>query len=131
MPISRRSSLSLPRSLALCLVLTGCAGEEHVDEAALCFVSATDELVVRVSWECGSDHRGAELSCDVTLEDDGALRVVSVFVDGKDPNDACAPPLEAECTSPPLADGTYEVRYGDETVEITVPGMAEPSCGQG
>jgi hypothetical protein len=35
------------RLLALLLYLTGCAGEEHVDEAALCFVSANEALVVR------------------------------------------------------------------------------------
>jgi hypothetical protein len=71
---SSRACLPLPRWLALCLVLTGCGGEERVDEAALCFASATDALVVQVSWSCASDHRGAELSCEVTLEDDGALR---------------------------------------------------------
>lgn len=130
MPYVQHSSLGSWRWLALFAALAGCS-EERVDEAQMCFVSATDRLVVEVSWPCASDHRGAELSCEMTLEDDGALRVESVFVDGRDPNDACAPPLGAECSSPPLDDGTYEVRYGDETFELTVPGMLAPPCSSG
>lgn len=123
----RTSPLRPLRWLALLVMLPGCA-EERVDEAAICFASATDRLEVQVSWSCASDHRGAELSCEVTLEDDGALRVESVFVDGKDPNDACAEPLTAECSSPPLEDGSYEVRYGEETFAVMVPGMPQPGC---
>jgi len=117
--------------LGLLLWLVGCVGEEHVDEADLCFVSASEEIVVEVSWPCASDHRGAELSCDMEVEEDGTVRVESVFVEGRDPNDACAEPLVAECTSPPLEDGMHSVRHGDDTFEITVPSTPQPACGDG
>jgi len=116
--------------LAFTLVLStsACRPDAQIDESSLCFLAADDRLEVQVWESCASDHRDAELSCAVEAEPEGGLRVTAEFVDGKDPNDACADALVATCASEPLAEGTHVGHYGEETFEITVPSDPDPNC---
>jgi hypothetical protein len=113
---------------ALVLTAAACRPEAKIDEASMCFLAADERLEVQVWESCASDHRDAELSCAVEAEPDGSLRLTAEFVDGKDPNGACADALVATCESEPLAAGMHVVHYGEESFTLTVPGDPDPNC---
>ena len=113
-------------AIVVCLLATGCTGRDF-DSVTVCFPQSTDRIVVEARVECASDHRGAKLSCDVSVVGMN-VRVTTHGHDGRDPDDVCADELTARCESPPLADGVYTVDYGDETFEVDVPNTDDSSC---
>ncbi len=85
--------------------------------------------MARVSVGCASDHARAELSCEIEVEGQD-IHVTSRFRDGRDPDTGCADPLTATCETDVLPEGTYTVRYADETFTVPVP-SSMPVCAAG
>jgi hypothetical protein len=108
-----------------CFVLVGCADyPEQLDYGQVC-VSAqqVDDksrvLVEANSRDCASDHRGATFDCSVEVLE-FTIDVETRFMDGKDPNDACALPLTATCEA--IVDpGTYTLVFGGERRTLEAP----------
>jgi hypothetical protein len=97
-----------------------CKFHEIEDEANVCVYAGESVLRVHASsFGCESDHRNAYLECTITVDGEDAL-VETVFKDGHDPNDACAPPLETTCEVT-VTPGDYTLHFGDEQQSITVP----------
>lgn len=111
-------------TLALLVLLAGCPYPEQIDYGAVC-VSAKqngDQHVLVVdasSGDCASDHKGASFECTIT-SDGSTAHIETVFRDGKDPNDACAPPLETTCEVA-VEPGTHTLVFADEQHEFEVP----------
>ncbi|MFO7562748.1 MAG: hypothetical protein R6X02_08920 [Enhygromyxa sp.] len=109
----------------LLLLLVGCQQyPEQLDYGVVC-VSAEQSggqhrLVVEAnSADCASDHEGASFECSISAEG-SAVQIETVFRDGKDPNDACAPALEATCELEVEA-GTFSLEFAGEQYELEVP----------
>jgi len=119
--------LSLSLRAGLVAPALSCA-EAQIDEANICFIANADRIEAKAYVGCASDHRGAELSCEIDAESDGTLRMTSSFSDGNDPNDACAGPLVAPCTSTELPSGDYTVFYGEDAFPVNIPDGGSPDC---
>lgn len=111
----------------LALVTPTACNEPEFENLSICFPVATGRILVEVSAPCASDHRDAELSCEVEV-DGNDVYVTAHGHDGRDPDDSCAPPLEAMCLSEPLPDGEYAVHFDDETYDVGVPNTDDSSC---
>jgi hypothetical protein len=116
---------------ALAVLLLGCSPfEEVVDYGSACVsteeVAGQQRLIVQASSaDCASDHEGASFECTITVEGNTA-HIETVFQEGKDPNSACADPLETTCEVD-VEPGTYTLSFRDEQQMITVPG-GEQTC---
>lgn len=122
----------MPRRFWIALFILpawGCQ-EELVDEATACVVEADERVVVEVRWPCGSDHRGAELSCSFEAVDaeERTWRLRSRFRDGEDPNGACADDLVKQCVLEDPGTGEITILYGEAEFILTVPDANVPVC---
>ena len=125
-----RRWFALGWALSAAVAATGCYDEVR-DYGEFCLTSevngSSHDLVVNAnSGDCASDHKGAEFRCEVEQDEQGDVRVTTFFTDGNDPNDACAPPLFAECRVTVVA-GEYQVFFADDEVAVSVPVIA-PTC---
>ena len=100
------------------IVLIGCA-EPMYDHGTICAVAGADSVEVTAYVSCGSDHEGATLECTAT-ETGSTVLVETVFKDGKDPNDGCAPALTASCGAA-VEPGEITVAFAGEEWPLTVP----------
>lgn len=106
----------------------------YVDEGDLCFEDQGGDVVVRVtapdclSSSCSRDLGG---SCEGTVVGDVVTLTSEVhWEQNQGPEVACTDDCGApavSCALPALADGTYSVALGTETVELVVP--VTTSCG--
>lgn len=113
-------------SLAALLPL-GCSYPETIDEDVVCVsiqALGGDQYRLLVEAQsgdhCAADHKGASLECTITV-DDQLAHIETVFQDGKDPNDACAGPLETSC-SVDVEAATYTLEYAGDQIGYFVPG---------
>jgi hypothetical protein len=70
-------------------------------------------------YDCASDHKGAYLKCTITV-DGFSAHIETVFKDGKDPNHACASPVEGTCEVV-VEPGDYTLDFADEEQVLSVP----------
>lgn len=122
-------ALLRPSRAVLAVGLLACTScrERAFEDLDICFPLASDRIVVEVSAACASDHRGAELSCDVEV-DGTNVHVDANGHDGRDPDGACEPALIARCETEELPEGMYTVHFEDGTFEVAVPNSDEESC---
>jgi len=95
-----------------------CVSVEELDGQYRLFVEAN-------SGDCAADHKGASLECTISVDAQHA-HIETIFQDGKDPDDACAGPLETTCEVD-VEPGTYTLEYAGEQHEIVVP-AGERTC---
>lgn len=107
------------------LVLAACNYPKIEDHGDVCVYASEEDgqnrLQVRAQgYGCTSDHKGAYLKCTITVDGQHA-HIETVFKDGKDPNDACAPPVEGTCEVV-VEPGDYTLEFDGEQQMIAVPG---------
>ncbi len=144
-----KASFLAPSLLLVALLFTGCGGGEDVtfvDDGPLCLgvgdgviddnsIPPDQPFGIQVSTRgCFSSSCSElrEARCQVTLDDNELI--VESYLEVRDTygsgigacTDDCRSYV-AVCTAPALPEGTYTLRHGDETLEITVPDD-EPHC---
>lgn len=91
----------------------------------VCVMGPPDSGGVRLLVNTEGAGNSSEFSCELSVEDDMALRLETLFtyqgpVSGKDSNAGGA--AQAICETPPLAAGTYALLFRDDVIlDITVP----------
>lgn len=106
------------------LILSSCY-EKVENHGDVCVYASEEDgqsrLQVRARGDgCTSDHKGAYLKCTITVDGQSAY-IETVFKDGKDPNHACAPPVEGMCEVV-VEPGDYTLEFDGEQQMIEVPG---------
>lgn len=128
-----RSLHSLP--LLLALALGACADEvEHVDTGRACVRGepgqgheVTVDFDLCLSSSC---DEVVESSCTTTLDGNTVIVDASVTV-RSDPRGPCTLDCNSPvvtCQTPPLAEGTYTLVYGEDQVPLTVPLGGQSTC---
>lgn len=137
-----RSLLLLP--LTGCFVIFGDGNpitddwqlQTFADEGDVCFVQGDGGVDVTIvlndcmSSSCSRDFAG---SCEAVVEGSTITLTSDMSWEqnvavGAMCTDDCGIP-QADCTISGLADGTYEVTFGDQTVTLTVPVDNASGCG--
>ncbi|HLT39104.1 MAG TPA: hypothetical protein VK034_22625 [Enhygromyxa sp.] len=124
--------------LTLLPFVVGCQQYPEIADYGVVCVTAEQSgdqhrLVVDAnSSDCASDHEGASFECSIST--DGLVaHIETVFQDGKDPNDACAEPLETTCEIE-VEPGSYTLEFAGEQYQLEVPGAGRvciPGGGEG
>ena len=119
-------------------VVTACHGREDTttfdNAGSVCFTStSTGAVKVNVSFPgclSSSCDTPQNAQCRIT-EANGVIKVAShgeVVRSGDECTDDCGS-FTTECTSEPIAPGTYTVTYGEQTAELTLPATREQRFG--
>lgn len=124
-----------PLSLLVTLALGACTDEvEHVDTGRAC-VRGAPEQAHEVSVDFGlclssSCDEVVESSCTATLDGDTIVVEASATVrsSSRGPCTLDCRPAVASCQTPPLAEGTYTIVYGEDQVPLTVPLGDQSTC---
>lgn len=104
-------------------LLAACYPEQS-DYGGVCVTAEQDGdkhvlVVTADSLDCASDHKGASFECSISV--DGSLaHVETTFIDGKDPNDACANSLVTTCEIE-VEPGNYTIEFAAEDKSLEVP----------
>jgi len=94
--------------------------EEQANYGLVCATPVPGGIEVEASSDdCAGDHDGATFACTVSA-DGSTLHIETVFQDGRDPDDGCAPPLETSCSAS-APDGEYTVEFGSESYPLSIP----------
>jgi hypothetical protein len=106
------------------LMLLGACYSKEEDTGDVCVYTSEEDgqNLLRVHAQgpgCTGDHRGAYLKCTITVDGLNA-HIETVFKDGRDPNDACAGPVEATCEVV-VEPGTYTLDFDGDELAIAVP----------
>jgi hypothetical protein len=112
------------------LLIPACIGSgdttTFTNSGTLCFQSLEDgrvEVLVRFPTCLSSSCDKATLAECQVVEDGGTIRVESraeVESEGGECTDDCGA-LTANCTSAPLAPGSYSVKYGSDSASLSLP----------
>ncbi len=119
-------------------VVTACnGGGDHTiydNAGSVCFTStSTGSVEVNVSFPgclSSSCDTPKNAQCRIT-EKDGVIKVAShgeVERSGGACTDDCGS-FTTQCTSEPIAPGTYVVTYGEQTAELTLPAAKQQRFG--
>jgi hypothetical protein len=132
-------------ALASVVLVAACTGErgpqeevDHVDVGSAC-VTGEQDAAHTVSVDFGlclssSCDELLEASCTTTL--DGSTLTVEATATVRSKSGrlvSCTADcglVTTECQTPPLASGSYTMVYGEESVELTVPGTDETCAGE-
>lgn len=84
-------------------------------------------LAIQVGLGCSTQVDSAECFVEVVGNDIFITSEVAATTPGRLPwqgENLCLTLGRAPCDMPPAAEGTYTVHYGDNTMDVTVPGRA-------
>jgi hypothetical protein len=134
--------------LAAALLATGCADEVVLEDSGLACLTSTAGwseayqtfqadapayVTVRLdsclSSTCTSDYQA---SCEAVVTGDSiVISAHGSYADESGAGSSCSQvclTLDAACETPPLAEGSYTVVYGEEEISLDVPSVTGAYC---